>query len=84
MKEYKQSGSVAVALLLSTFIFSIVSSLSEQLDFLKYVSPFRYFDPLMMLNESKFEPVYLALSAVIVAVSMAGAYYSYQRRDLYI
>ncbi|NIW48337.1 MAG: ABC transporter permease subunit [Gammaproteobacteria bacterium] len=84
MKEYKRSGSVAVFVLFFSFILSIVSELSEQLEFLKYFSPFRYFDPLKLLNESKFDLNYLALSAAIVAVSMALAYYSYSRRDLYI
>lgn len=63
MKEYKRSGSVAVFILFGTFIFSIVSALSEKLEFLKYFSPFVYFDPLKILNESKFDPGYLAVSA---------------------
>lgn len=84
MKEYKRSGSVAVFILFTTFIFSIISEISEQLEFLKYASPFRYFDPLKLLNESKFDLNYLALSAAIIVVSMAAAYFSYSRRDLYI
>ena len=84
MKEYKRSGSVAVSLLFGTFVLSIISALSEQLDFLKYFSPFRYIDPLKLLNESKFDPVYVVLASVIVVVCMAGAYLTYQRRDLYI
>ena len=84
LKEYKQSGSVAVFILLGTFIFSILSSLSEKLEFLKYLSPFVYYDPLPLLHESKFDPGYLALSAGIVVVSLIAAYISYSKRDLYI
>jgi ABC-2 type transport system permease protein len=84
MKEYKRSGSVAVFLLLGTFILSIISSLSEDLEFLKYASPFVYFDPLPLLHESRFDPGYLALSAGIITVSLIAAYISYAKRDLYI
>lgn len=84
MKEYKRSGSVAVFVLFGSFILSIVSSLSEQFEFLKYFSPFVYFDPLMLLNESKFDLSYLILSAAIVVLSLGGAYLSYSKRDLYI
>lgn len=84
LKEYKQSGSVSVFILFGTFILSIISALSEQLAFLKYFSPFTYFDPLKLLHESHFEPGYLLLSAAIIAVSLTAAYLSYSRRDLYI
>ena len=84
LKDYKRSGSVAVFLLMFTFILSIVSELSPDLEFTKYLSPFTYFNPLTMLNESTMEPLSLGLSAGIVVVSLAAAYISYNKRDLYI
>ncbi len=84
LKQYRRAGSLAVALLLATYFFSIISNLDEKLDFLKYFSPFKYFDAAALFHEAKFDTVYLALSALIVVVSMAGAYYTYARRDLYI
>jgi ABC-2 type transport system permease protein len=84
LKDYKRSGSVAVSLLLSTYVFSIVSGLSEELEFLKYASPFQYFNQVQLLNESRFEMPFIWLSLAIVIVSMAAAYFTYSRRDLYI
>ncbi len=84
MKDYKRSGSVAVSLLLVTYILSVIADLSENFDFLKYFTPFKYFNPLLMLTESRFEMLYIWLSAGIVVVSLAAAYISYQKRDLYI
>lgn len=84
MKEYKRSGSVAVSLILGAYVLSIVAGLSEDYEFLKYVTPFKYFDPLVLLNESRFETLFLWLSAGIVVVSIAAAYLSYGKRDLYI
>lgn len=84
MKNYKRSGSVAVSLLLGAYVLSIISDLSEDLEFIKYVTPFKYINPLMLLNESKFETTFLLLSAGIVVVCLAAAYFTYSKRDLYI
>jgi ABC-2 type transport system permease protein len=84
MKQYRRAGSVAVSLLLGTYFLSVISSLNEKLDFLKYLSPFKYFDAGLLLRESRFDVVFVGLSLAIILASMVGAYVSYARRDLYI
>ena len=44
MKQYKRSGSTAIAIILVTYFLSIISGMQENLDFLKYFTPFKYFD----------------------------------------
>jgi beta-exotoxin I transport system permease protein len=84
MKQYKRASAVAVGLLLGTYFLSIISGLNANLDFLKYFSPFKYFDAGLLLHEARFNLVFVLLSLVIIAASMIGAYVTYQRRDLYI
>ena len=89
MKRYKLAGAVAVAVLLGTYFLSFIVALNKDLDFLKYFSPFKYFDAGMMLkgvmqNESKFDLAFVGLSLVIILACMAGAYVTYARRDLTI
>jgi len=84
LKRYKRASAVAVSLLLGTYFLSVISALNRDLDFLKYFSPFKYFDASMLLNESRFNLTFVALSLVIIVVCMAGAYWAYSRRDLYI
>jgi len=84
MKQYKQAGSVAVSLLLGTYFISVISGLNENLEFLKYFTPFKYFDAGMMLHESRIDTTFVWLSVAIILVSMVGAYLTYARRDLYI
>jgi ABC-2 type transport system permease protein len=84
MKQYKRAGSIAVSLLLGTYFLSIISGLNENLDFLKYFSPFKYFDPAIMLHESRLEITYVLISVGIIAVALAGGYVTYTKRDLYI
>ncbi|HCP81770.1 MAG TPA: ABC transporter [Octadecabacter sp.] len=84
MKRYKQAGSIAVSLLLGTYFLSIISGMNEHLEFLKYFSPFKYFDAGMMLRESRIDITFVWLSVAIILVSIVGAYLTYGRRDLYI
>ena len=84
LKQYKRAGSIAVSLLLGTFFLSIISGLSENLDFLKYFSPFKYFNPAILLRESRLEITYVLISACIIVVALFGGYVSYAKRDLYI
>jgi beta-exotoxin I transport system permease protein len=84
MKRYKRAGTAAVSLLMGTYFLSVISALNKDLDFLKYVSPFKYFDASKLLNESRFDLTFIGLSLAIIVVCMAGAYWTYARRDLYI
>lgn len=84
MKQYKRSGSTAVAIILVTYFLSIVSAMQENLDFLKYFTPFKYFDAGELYRTGSFDSTYLMISAGIVLVSVAVAYWVYNKRDLYI
>lgn len=84
MKRYKLASSAAVSLLLGTYFLSIVSTLNKNLDFLKYFTPFKYFDPAVLLHQSKIDIAFVGLSLAIILLSMVGAYTTYMRKDLYI
>ena len=84
LKKHKQSGSLGVWFLLGSYFLSILVGLNKDLDFLKYVTPFKYFDPAQLLHESRLEFPFVLLSAAIITALLAGAYASYKKRDLYI
>ncbi len=84
MKRYKLAGSTAVAIILTTYFMSIISTMQEKLSFLKYFTPFRYFDAGDLFRNGKMEGMYLFISAGIIIVCLAGAYWIYNKRDLYI
>ncbi|MBN1179489.1 MAG: ABC transporter permease [Anaerolineae bacterium] len=84
LKQYKRASSAALSVLLATYFISIVSSLNQDLEFLNYVSPFKYFDAGVLLRESRLDGTFVVLSLAIIGISMAGAYVAYTRRDLYI
>jgi ABC-2 type transport system permease protein len=84
LKQYKRAGSIGVSIILATYFISIFTSLNKDLDFLKYFSPFTYFNPANMLHDLTLEPGFVLLSAGIVAVALVAAYLAYSKRDLYI
>jgi ABC-2 type transport system permease protein len=84
MKYYRRANSTAMSILLATFFMFIIAGLSEKLDWLKYFTPFKYFDPLEILNKSRIDPNFVLLSVGIIMVLMVGAYLTYSKRDLYI
>jgi ABC-2 type transport system permease protein len=84
MKQYKLSGSTAVAIILATYFMSILSSLDQSMDFLKYFTPFKYFDARELFRTGAMDGSYLLLSAAIIVVSVVAAYWTYNKRDLYI
>jgi ABC-2 type transport system permease protein len=84
MKQYRLSGSTAVAIILATYFMSIMAVMNEKLDFLKYFTPFKYFDARELFRTGRMDVTYLLLSAAIIVVSVIAAYWIYNRRDLYI
>jgi ABC-2 type transport system permease protein len=84
MKQYKRSSSTAVAIILVTYFISIISVMQQKLDFLKYFTPFKYFDAGELFRSGRMDGTYLLLSAAIIVVCVVLAYMAYNRRDLYI
>ncbi len=84
MKQYKLSGATAVAIILVTYFMSVISAMQQDLDFLKYLTPFRYFDAGQLFRAGRVEGIYLLLTAAIVLVCVTVAFRIYNRRDLYI
>jgi ABC-2 type transport system permease protein len=84
MKQYKRSGSTAIAIILTAYFLSIVVSMQANLDFLKYFTPFKYFDAGQLLSSGKMDVTYLLISAAVIVVCVVAAYWLYNKRDLYI
>lgn len=80
-KRPKDAASIAMAVLLVSFILSSAISVYDKLDFLKYITPFKYFEA-ENLMKSGLDPVFTVLSVVIIAVMVYMTYAFYKKRDL--
>jgi len=83
-RRHKISGSIGIGLVFTMYIASILASLSETMEFLRFVSPFLYFDPSAMLRDLNVDLLFIALSAIIIVISLVVAIFTYDKRDLYV
>jgi ABC-2 type transport system permease protein len=81
-KRPKLSASMASAVLLVAFIMTYLINFNKYLDFLKYLTPFKYFDAKDILASGKLDITYVALSLSIIAISTVITYVAYNKRDL--
>jgi len=81
-KRPKTAASLATAILLLTFVLSVVIDLNEDLDALKYLTPFEYFEAKHMMVGDGLEAVFVVLSLLITAVLTYGTFAFYKKRDL--
>lgn len=81
-KFSKNSGLLTSVILFSTYILSFIIDIYEKADFLKFLTPFKYFDAKTLITNGKIEPVYLLLSALIISASIFITYSQYAKRDL--
>jgi len=84
MKRYKKSGNYSLSILLGLYVLSILIGLSDKLDKLKYLTPFKYFESSTILHTGTLEATYVWISIGIVAVALFGAFMIYPKRDLHI
>ncbi|ALC92185.1 ABC transporter [Bacillus sp. FJAT-18017] len=83
-KNPKSAASLATTILLGAFILSVIVDMNENLEGLKYITPFKYFDAAQMLNGTGFDAVYVLLSVIIISIMVWVTYIFYRKRDLQV
>lgn len=81
-KNPKISASIATAILLVCYILSVIVDMNSKLEVLKYLTPFKYFDTWHLMYGGGFEPGFVILSLVLIAVFVSVTYVFYKKRDL--
>ncbi|WP_322799188.1 ABC transporter permease subunit [Thermoflexus sp.] len=76
--------SVTIGLILASYFAFAVSNMSKDFDFLKYFTPFKYFDAAVFMQAGRLDGVYVLISLLIILASIAVVYGAYPRRDIYI
>lgn len=83
-KNAKKATSLATGILLILFILSIAIDLTEKLDGLKILTPFKYYDAKLVLEKGGFDPLYLAISFVLLVGLTIVTFVFYRKRDMNI
>lgn len=82
-KNPKRTVSIATAILLITYILSIVIDLNEKIDYMKYLSPFKYFEAKNILDGG-LDTVFVLLSFVMITALTIATFVFYKKRDLHL
>lgn len=83
-KNPKKSVAAATSVMMVMYLLAVIVDIVEkELDFLKYLSFFKYYDAKDLLKRG-YSPIYPVISAVVIAAFLYCAYHYYQRRDMKI
>ncbi len=79
----RRAVATTVALVMVMYFLAIAAGMHKKLDFLRYVTPFKYFDAARFLHAGRLDEQSLLLSFALTAGMLALAYWRYQKRDVY-
>jgi ABC-2 type transport system permease protein len=82
MRNPKHAGMYSAAVLLATFIISAFVDMTDRFSFLRYATPFKYFDPKTVFSQGRYETRYLIITAVAIPILLLASRFAYRGRDL--
>ena len=82
VRRYKKSSLYAVSILTGLYLVSVITALSDKVEKLKYLTPFKYFEPADILENDALEGVYVIIALSFITVMLAVTYLLYPKRDL--
>ncbi|PRR83643.1 ABC transporter permease subunit [Clostridium vincentii] len=83
-KKPKSSISVATGILLFMFMLSMAIDIESNLEPLKYLTPFKYFEAKSLMYGGEFQLTFVFLSILIIGICSCVTYLFYRKRDLTI
>lgn len=84
VRNYKRSGTYGISYILFAYFLSILIDFDPRIDFMKYITPFKYFDTVDILNRQHIGTINTLLLLAFCSVFVLYGYISYTRRDLKI
>ena len=64
------------------YFLNIISNLTEEVNFLKYITPFGYTESANIIADGSLEIKYMAVGLALTALGIAAAFYRYSRKDI--
>lgn len=79
----ERASGLATTVILGTFLIKVFIDLKEDLDYLEFLTPFRYFKSYEVMFNHDIRIPYVILSLAVAAAAIAGTYFFFQKRDLH-
>lgn len=81
-RKPKTAASLATGILLLTYMLSVVIDLNENMDSLKYFTPFKYFEAKNIMYGGGLDRICVVISIVLITALSMVTYVFYKKRDL--
>lgn len=78
----KTASNISMGLVLVTFLMSIAADFSEKIEWLGYLTPFKYFDGKEVLTQGLSQQ-YILACAIVALLCISASFILHQRRDLH-
>ena len=79
----KHSGfGIGICIGFGFYFMNIIANLADELEFLKYLTPFGFADSGHIISEGGLEPISLAVGVALSVAGIVFAYYQYGRKDI--
>lgn len=82
LKKTRSIMSVSLGIVLAAYFMNVMAGISEDLEVLKYFSPFKYVDAAQIINDNKLEPLYMFIMAAVIFISVITSYMVYRKKDI--
>lgn len=82
IRKLKSVVGVAMSVVFSLFVMNLMQAILEE-PWLRYLSPFQWFDKTYIFNNSSYEWPMVGMWALVTIVSLAGAYVVFTRKDIH-
>lgn len=81
-KKSKTAASLATGVLLLTYVISVAIDLNENIEGLKYLTPFKYFEAKSIMFGEGFQFTFILLSGALIIGLTVVTFVFYKKRDL--
>jgi ABC-2 type transport system permease protein len=77
----RQVMSIALGIVIGMYVVDLISTLTDEGEFLKYITPYEYINAVEIVNHETIKILYLFISFIIVIGSTLLAWQLYKRKD---
>lgn len=74
--------SIALGIVIGMYVIDLISKLTDEFEYLKYITPYEYINAVSIVNDETIKPLYLLISVLIITVSFMSAWFFYRKKDI--
>lgn len=83
IKTSKSSIPIAIGIFFVSYFMGMIGKLKDSFEWLKYISPFDYYVPSVIIKDG-FEVEYILIGLGIICISLISTYFIYNKKDMEI